>query len=279
MEPTPFANQRILVTGASGGIGAGIARAFGEQGAHVAVHYHTREAGAHATRDHILAAGGNATCLHADLRDPDALDRCFHQALHALGGLDILINNAGVVLKASILDTTAAHWDDTLAINLRAPYLLSRLAAAHWLDHPDAPAPGVILHNTSIHGSMSAENFSAYATSKAALETLTRVQALEWAPTIRVNALAPGVVPVERQAHILEQTKDRWLPYIPAGRYGTVREMAALALFLCGPDAAWITGQTFVADGGTLARMNLPIRPQPPAPPQPDEAVQGAAGI
>ena len=261
-----FANQRVLVTGASGGIGAGIARAFGARGAKVGVHYHTREAGAHATRDHILAAGGEAVCLHADLRDMAALERVFDQTLSTLGGLDILINNAGVVLKAAILDTSAAHWDDTMAINLRAPYLLSRLAAAHWLKQE---VSGIILHNTSIHGSLSAEYFSAYATSKAALETLTKVQAVEWSPSIRVNALAPGVVPVERQQDYLEQTKELWLPSIPAGRYGTVEEMAALAMFLCGQDAGWITGQTFVADGGTLARMNLPVRPQPPAPPLP----------
>lgn len=261
-----FREQRILVTGASGGIGAAMARAFGAEGASVGVHYHTREAGACATRDDIVKRGGQAVCLQADLRDPLALKRVFEEAIVALGGLDILVNNAGVVLKASILDTTEAHWDDTMAINLRAPFLLSRLAAAYWVARD---ASGVILHNTSIHGHRSAEYFSAYATSKTALEALTKVQALEWAPRIRVNALAPGVVPVERQSEMLEQTKDIWLPAIPAGRYGTVREMAALALFLCGEEAAWITGQSFVADGGTLARMSLPHRPKPPAPPAP----------
>lgn len=254
----------MLVTGASGGIGAGIAKAFGAQGAVVGVHYHTREQGAAATKQAIVDAGGQAVCLHADLRDIQSLEDLFENALNHLGGVDVLINNAGVVLKASILDTSALHWDDVMAINLRAPYLLSRLAAAHWIKQQ---AKGIILHNTSIHGHRSAEYFSAYATSKAALESLTKVQSLEWAPDIRVNALAPGVVPVERQAEILEQTKDIWVPSIPAGRYGSVGEIAALALFLCGPEAQWITGQSFIADGGMLARMNLPERPQPPAPP------------
>ena len=160
--------------------------------------------------------------------------------------------------KASILDTPADDWDDTLRINLRSPYILSRLAAKMWIKSGEK---GCILHNTSIHGSQSVEFFSAYAASKAALNSLTAVQALEWAEHgIRVNALAPGVTPVERTEEALEKTQDMWLPCIPLGEYGTPEDLANFAVFLCSDAAKWVTGQVMVCDGGTLARMNLPRR-------------------
>lgn len=248
-------NKRVLVTGSSSGIGAGIARAFGALGARVAVHYHGNEAGAKATAEAIEP---ETLILQADLSDEAEAEALVTQLNENWGGLDILINNAGIVHKASILDTDAADWDKTLNINLRSPYLLSRSVAKLWID---AGERGCILHNTSIHGNQSVEFFSAYAASKAALNSLTAVQALEWAEHgIRVNAIAPGVTPVERTEKALDSTKDMWLPYIPLGEYGTPDDIANLAVFLCSEAARWITGQVMVCDGGTLARINFPRR-------------------
>lgn len=247
--------KRVLVTGSSSGIGAGIARAFGAQGARVAVHYQGNEAGARATAE---AIGPETLTLQADLSRETEAESMMTRIIEQWGGVDILINNAGIVHKASILDTDSADWDKTLNINLRSPYLLSRAAARLWID---AREPGCILHNTSIHGKQSVEFFSAYAASKAALNALTAVQALEWAEHgIRVNAVAPGVTPVERTEEVLDSTKEMWLPYIPLGEYGTPEDIANLALFLCSDAARWITGQVMVCDGGTLARIHFPRR-------------------
>lgn len=263
-----LAGKKALVTGASGGIGAGIAKAFGAGGARVAVHYRTRKSGAEATLAAISNQGGEAFTCYADLRSESAIERLLGEVYQRWGGLDILVNNAGIVLKSSILDTDASYWDDLLNINLRAPYLLSWAVAKRMAD---AGNGGCILHNTSIHAKNSTQYFSAYAASKAALEMLAKVQALEWAEYgIRVNCVAPGVVPVERTQEMLEKAKDAWLPHIPLSRYGTVDEIADLSVYLCGERAGWITGQSFAADGGMLSRIDMPRRPKPPPAPPPD---------
>ena len=260
-------SKRVLITGASGGLGAAMAKAFGTCGARVVVHYRSRAAGAEATRQAVLAAGGEARVLQADLRSEARLQQLAEQALACWGGLDILINNAGVVLKSSVLDAGATHWDDSFAINARAPYLLSRLVAGHWIE---SGQPGCILHNSSIHAVNSTQWFAIYAATKAAIEAMGKVMALEWARHgIRVNSIAPGVVPVERTAEALGQAEHLWQPHLPLGRFGTPEDVARMALFLCSEAANWITGQSFPVDGGMLARIDMPPRPKPLAPPPP----------
>ncbi len=259
--------KRVLITGASGGLGAAMARAFGACGARVIVHYRSRAAGAEASRQAVLAAGGEARVLQADLRSEAQLNRLAEQAMACWDGLDILINNAGVVLKSSVLDARADHWDDSFAVNARAPYLLSRLVAGQWIERGQ---PGCILHNSSIHAANSTQWFGIYAATKAAIEAMGKVMALEWAPyNIRVNSIAPGVVPVERTAEALGRAEHLWRPHLPAGRFGTPEDIAGMALYLCSDAASWITGQSFAVDGGMLARIDMPQRPQPPAPPPP----------
>ncbi len=162
-------NRRVLVTGASSGIGAGIARAFGACGARLLIHYRSSATGAQATADAVTALGGEATIVQADLRAEAAIDQLFAEVDRLWGGIDVLVNNAGIVPKGSALATTAASWDDTLNINLRAPYLLSRHAARRMID---AGQGGNIINITSVAGTRSAEMMSAYAASKAALDAL-----------------------------------------------------------------------------------------------------------
>ena len=126
---------------------------------------------------------------------------------------------------------------------------------------------GVIINNTSIHGTRSVEYMTSYAASKAALESLTRGLALEYAPdNVRVNAIAPGVVPVERTAAIFDRggVSNMWKPYIPLGRLGTVEDIAHATLLLATNE--WMTGTILTVDGGMMARANMPIRPKPPPP-------------
>ena len=263
--------KRVLVTGASSGIGAGIARAFGTSGAEVLIQYRSNPSGAAQIVSQINEAGGVGTSFQADLRSEEALDALFDHIDMTWGGIDILINNAGIVHKGSALDTTSDYWDNTMNINLRAPYLLSRHAARRMIA---AETGGNIVNITSIAGTRSGEYASAYATSKAALDMLTSVLALEWAPhAIRVNAVGPGVVPVERQQERLQAAAEQWLPHLPLGRFGTPEDVAATVLFLCSDGASWITGQTIICDGGALIQGSGPKGPAPalPAPPSPVE--------
>ena len=256
--------KRVLVTGSSSGIGAGIALAFGASGAKVLVQYNGNQNGARQTVRKIEEAGGSGIHFKADLRAETAIDRLFDFVDAQWGGLDILINNAGVVHKGSALDTTSAYWDNLMNINLRAPYLLCRHAARRMIATGNG---GNIVNITSMAGTRSAEYGSAYATSKAALDALTRILALEWAEHgIRVNAIAPGVIPVERQRERLAAAADEWMAHTPLKRYGTPQDIGNLALFLCSDAASWITGQIHICDGGVQARASSPRGPAPQLP-------------
>ncbi len=221
----------------------------------VAVHYRTRQAGAEQVLNDTRGSGGEAERFYADLRIEAEINALVEAVVARFGRIDCLVNNAGVVLKAYAEDTDAAHWDDTLSVNLRAPHLLSRAALPH------IPSGGSVIHNSSIHAKNTVQNFAAYAASKAGLEALAKVQALEWAEQgIRVNCIAPGVVPVERTREVLEATKGDWLPHIPQQRYGTVEDIAEMTLYLASGQSQWVTGQSFVVDGGMACRMDMPRR-------------------
>ncbi|MBV7336717.1 SDR family oxidoreductase [Chloroflexi bacterium TSY] len=263
---TSLTNKRILVTGASSGIGAGIAKAFGASGAQVLIQYRCAEAGAQRVAEQVNEAGGSGSIVHADLRSEMAIDRIFAHIDKTWGGIDVLVNNAGVVHKGSALDTTSDYWNNTININLRAPYLLCRHAARRMIKAGNC---GSIVNVTSVAGTRSGMYVSAYAASKAALDALTRSLATEWAQYgIRVNAVAPGVVPVERQQERLYAAQEQWMEQIPLGRFGTPGDIGALVIFLASDSASWITGQTYIIDGGALARSGPPGPPPDlPVPP------------
>lgn len=247
-------NKRILVTGSSSGIGAGIARSFAKYNAKLILHYNNNYKGAIATKDEVGRLGSQAEIIQRDFRQEEYAEHFFEEAVACFDGVDILINNAGVVPKGSIIDTDITLWKETLSINLNFPFILSKLFASRLIKQGEA---GTILNVSSIHGDRTRENLCAYASSKAALNTLTKIQSIEWAEhKIRVNAIAPGVVEVARNKDILEEKKDLWLPKILLGRYGNPNEIGELAVFLSSNAAAWITGQVFTIDGGMTARGN-----------------------
>lgn len=185
--------KRALVTGSSGGIGAGIAKRLAEEGVDVLLHYHTRREGAIATRQAIVDTGGTCSgVIVSDFRSPAAITQLFDIVDEVWkGGLDILINNAGIEPKMASDDDDEelSVWRETMQVNLHAPLQLSRLAKRRM------KKGGVIVNVSSIHGERSVEYMTAYAASKAALDSLTRGLALEYASdNVRVNAIAPGVV-------------------------------------------------------------------------------------
>ncbi|WP_373019116.1 SDR family NAD(P)-dependent oxidoreductase [Thiomicrorhabdus sp.] len=254
-------NKRILITGASSGIGAGMAKVLARKGCRLVLHYNANSKGIQKTFSDVLALGGAAEIVQCDFRNLEGLSEFFKQAWAVFNGLDGLVNNAGIVTKStSVDDPFGRQFADTLTVNLQAPYQLSTAFAQACMA---AGQPGAIVNNSSIHGQATCEWFSAYAASKAGLDAITKVQAAEWGQYgIRVNGLAPGVVPVERTESILttpEMTR-KWCERMPAGRYGTTEEMGEATAYLLSDAAGWMTGSVLTVDGGLIARGNYPVR-------------------
>jgi glucose 1-dehydrogenase len=254
-------DKRILITGASSGIGAGMARVLAEQGCRLVLHYNQNQSGIEKTLADVKKLNEDVDILRCDFRELDSLDAFFQQAWKIFDGLDGLVNNAGIVTKTVALkDPQGEKFSETLAVNLHAPYQLSTAFAQACIDNGQG---GAIVNNSSIHGQATCEWFSAYAASKAALDAITKVQAVEWGQYgIRVNVLAPGVVPVERTDRILNQPEmeKKWCNAMPAGRYGTTDEMGHATAFLLSDAAQWMTGSILTMDGGLIARGNYPQR-------------------
>lgn len=259
-------NKRVVVTGSSSGIGAGIAKHLANLGARVLIHYCHKKENAQQVASGIREMGTEALIFQANLRSARAIEKMFLFIDEQWNGLDILVNNAGIVFKGSALDADARYWDNTLNLNLRAPYLTSREAAGRMLSQENG---GSIVNISSIYGERCPEYFSAYSASKAGLNAMTRVLAIEWGPKIRVNAVAPGIVPVERTKDLFENALPEWEPYLPLKRFGKVEDIAALVEFLCSDKASWITGHVYKCDGGMLLRGNAPQKPEPPLPEPP----------
>ena len=219
--------KTALITGSSGGIGKAIAKTFAEAGADVIVHYNTRRDGAISTYKEINnnkdSPGKCLGIIHSDFRDPKQIDEMFEYITDNIlkdDRLDILVNNAGIVSKLAVEDDdNLSTYHETMAVNLHAPMQLMKLSHAHMKSRSSAKRKGgVIINNTSIHGSRSVEYMSAYAATKAALDSLTQSLACEYAPdNVRVNAIAPGVVPVERteKAFNDQSVVDMWRPHLP----------------------------------------------------------------
>ncbi|VAW46236.1 3-oxoacyl-[acyl-carrier protein] reductase [hydrothermal vent metagenome] len=253
--------KRILITGASSGIGAGMARVLAREGCCLVLHYHCNQTGVEKTLQAVTKLGADASILKCDFRETASLADFFKQAWQVFDGLDGLVNNAGVVSKTTALkDADGTQFMETMAVNLNAPYLLSTAFAQACISAKQA---GAIVNNSSIHAQATCEWFSAYAASKAALDAMSKVQAVEWGQyQIRVNVLAPGVVPVERTDAILSQPNmaKKWHDKIPAGRYGTTEEMGEATAYLLSDATAWMTGSVLTLDGGLIARGNYPSR-------------------
>lgn len=241
-----------LVTGASRGIGAAIAKALGEAGADVAVHGNANPA--EATAAAVRAFGRRAATLVADMADPKAPDRLVRETMSALGGLDIVVNNAGIIRRGPTVDTTDEDWHAVLAVNLDGVFRLCRAAGRHMLA---AGRGGKIINIASLLSFQGGLNVPAYAASKSAVAGLTRELSNEWAAKgINVNAIAPGYMRTDNtEALQKDETRNRQiLERIPAGRWGETSDLAGAAVFLASRASDYVNGQILAVDGGWLGR-------------------------
>ncbi len=251
---TSIAGQSVIVTGASKGIGKGIARVFAAQGAKVLVVARHEDAG-QATVEEIVAAGGAASFFQGDVGSWDDMQAMAAAAVERHGGLDILCNNAGIFPSAKLVDMTGEDWDLVLNTNLKGSFL----AVKACLPHMRARGKGRVVLTSSITGPLTGyPGWSHYGASKAGQLGFIRTAAIELAPfNITINAVMPGNVMTEGLDGLGEDYLDKMRESVPLKKLGTVEDIAYAALFFASDEAGYITGQTIVVDGGQVLPESL----------------------
>jgi len=250
-------DKNVLVTGGSSGIGQAIAVRFAEHGANVAINYLTTpdeaadtEAQVHACINKVRQEGVQDVLVHGDVSREEDVVRMIDEAVQGLGGLDVLVNNAGIQISRPSHELSQADFEKVLAVNLRGAFLCAREAIKRFLA---AGRGGSIVNVSSVHQLIPKPNYLGYSVSKGGMQNLTRTLALEYGgENIRVNGIGPGatITPIN-QAWVDDPEKAAMVTsHIPLGRAGTADEMGGVACFLASDDAAYITGQTIFVDGG-----------------------------
>lgn len=248
-----FTNQVVVVTGSGSGLGQGIATRFAEAGAKVVVHYRASGTGAVEVVDAIVGKGGQAVAVKADLSEAGGGQTLIQTAVRALGRVDVLVNNAGMYPRASVLEMTVAEWDEVLNAGLRSAFECTQAFAKQVQTQKSA---GAIVNITSIEAVNPAPDHSHYNAAKGGLLMYTRSCALELAAyNIRVNSVAPGLIWREGIEQAWPDGVERWGRTAPLKRLGQPEDVADACLFLASPAARWITGANLTVDGGVLTHQ------------------------
>jgi len=249
-------NKVAIVTGAGKGIGWGIAKVFSQEGAKVVVVDWDEEAGKK-TAEEIRQSGGDAIFVHCDVSNEEQVKAMVQATLDKYGRIDVLVNNAGIGVYKPVLEATSEDWDRCLAVNLKSVFLCSKYA----IPHMQAAGKGAIVNISSVHSHATVNGVAPYAASKGGITALTRNMAIDYGPTIRVNAIAPGWVltpliqsifdsypdPAE-QRRLVEQRQVM-------KRIGRPEDIGHAAAFLASDEASFITGTQLFVDGGLTAQL------------------------
>jgi len=247
-----------LVTGASKGIGRGIAIGLADAGWDVAINYFHDKDGANETANVVRERGRNSWTLQADVGYCDQVRSMFEQLQQDAGRLDLLVNNAGVQTWAPLLELKEEDWDRTLRTNLKGSFLCTQQAAPLI----QQAGGGSIINIGSGANKTPFPNLVDYSASKGGIENLTRVAAVELGPLgIRVNCVAPGAIEIERTRLESPNYAGTWAPLTPMRRVGKVHDVAAVVVFLASPAAEFTSGQTIYADGGLWTANQWPYEP------------------
>jgi len=250
-------DKNVLVTGGSSGIGQAIAVRFAEHGANVAINYLSTpdeaaetEQQVHACINKVRQEGVQDVLVQGDVSKEEDVVRMIDETVQGLGGLDVLVNNAGIQISRPSHELSQADFEKVLAVNLRGAFLCAREAIKRFLE---AGKGGSIVNVSSVHQLIPKPNYLGYSVSKGGMQNLTRTLALEYGgENIRVNGIGPGatVTPINRAWVDDPEKAEMVTSHIPLGRAGTADEMGGVACFLASDDAAYITGQTIFVDGG-----------------------------
>jgi glucose 1-dehydrogenase len=251
-----FKGKNVLVTGSSKGIGRDIAITFAAQGANVAIHYNTDKEGANETKAKVDKYNNNSIILKADVSSSKDVNKMFEVYFNKYKKIDILVNNAGGGLRKPFLEINEEEWDRILNRNLKSVFLCSQIAARNMVENKTG---GSIVSISSQAAYAAIDCNAIYCTAKGGVNLLTKAMACELAQfKIRVNAIAPGTINVERNVKNDPNFHCNWKPFIPLGRVGETREIADVVLFLSSEKASFITGQTMYVEGGGLSYVPSP---------------------
>jgi 7-alpha-hydroxysteroid dehydrogenase len=250
-------NKVAIVTGASAGIGRASALAFAEMGARVVCAARTPDK-LDTVAAQIRALGSQALAVPCDVNVPAQLEHVVAQTLKEFGRIDILVNNAGGTPPTAALDLSLKDFEAAFHFNVGSAFLLTRLCVPHMVKHDG----GSVVNISSALSYMVEAGFVAYGTAKAALSHMTRLLACEFAPRVRINALAVGATETDALSPFLDASEDlrrQMIAMTPMGRLGTPEDIGLAVLYLASPAASWVTGKIFAIDGGTIA-SNWPIK-------------------
>lgn len=259
MQHQPLKNNRAIITGASSGIGEGIARAFAAAGAAVVVNFLSDREVAEQIVQEIRGSGGRAAAVQGDISNPEDCGRLFDSAEQEFGGIDILMANAGIQRDAAFTDLTLDDWRTVIDVNLTGQFLCAQEAVRRFrrrgLDPKRSPALGKIIFTSSVHQAIPWAGHANYAAAKGGLKLLMETMAQELAcEKIRVNAIAPGAIKtdINRESWEDEDARRRLVKLIPYGRVGAAEDVAEAAVWLASDASDYVVGTTLFVDGGMV---------------------------